>query len=62
MTQDQETLLMVKGLIFGLPAEDQAACKKLADDIRALIKSAGPVIGPLSIALVGAELQELASE
>jgi len=60
MTNEEETVLMIKGLIASLPPAESEACLELAEFFRQNIKKAGTV-GPLAIALVGAELQKEAS-
>jgi len=57
MTEAQQTLLLIKGTMTELPAEEQAAIASCAGSIRELIKAAGDGIGPLALALVGAEMQ-----
>lgn len=51
---DMATLLLIKGVIFDLPAADQEKVKQCADKLNAAIKEAG-VHGSLALALVGAE-------
>ena len=57
MTEEQQTVLMIKGLISELPKEQIEACYKLIDDIKHLMAEAGEPVGTLSVALIGAELQ-----
>lgn len=57
MTTDQETILLIKGAISELPAAEREACLELAEHMRAQIRVAGDLIGPLALALVGAEAQ-----
>lgn len=57
MTNEEETLLLIKGAISQLPASELQACKELADLIRRQIKSAGEPVGILAMALIGAESQ-----
>lgn len=57
MTQEQQTVLLIKGAIFELSAAEQEACEELADHIRRLVKQAGEPVGTLALALVGAEAQ-----
>lgn len=54
---DQETILLIKGAISELPAAQAEACHELAEFIRANVRTAGSPVGPLAIALVGAEMQ-----
>jgi hypothetical protein len=55
MTSEQETVLIIKGLISQLSAAEQEACKEVADHLRRVIKQAGEPVGSLALALVGAE-------
>ncbi len=57
MTQEQETVLLIKGAITGLTPAEQESCREAAEQIRRIIKSAGDHAGPLAVALVGAEMQ-----
>lgn len=57
MTQEQQTVLLIKGVISELPAAQKEACNELADHIRRVIKQAGEPVGTLALALVGAEAQ-----
>lgn len=61
MTSEQQTLLMIKGLISELPADQAEACHELADHLRRVIKQAGEPVGLMALALVGAEAQEAAN-
>lgn len=54
---EQQTLLLIKGAISELPADQEEACLELADHIRRAIKLAGEPVGTLALALVGAEAQ-----
>lgn len=56
MTVEEETVFMIKGVIASLPAADAEAVNELAEHIRQCVTKAGE-IGPLAVALVGAELQ-----
>lgn len=49
-------LLMMRGLISALTAEDQAQVAILAQAFRDAVKSAGPA-GKIALALVGVEMQ-----
>lgn len=57
MTQEQETVLLIKGAISELPAAQHEACEELAEHIRQACKVAGEPVGTLALALVGAEAQ-----
>ncbi len=57
MTKDQETILIIKGLISELPAAQQEACEELILHLKSVIRTAGNPVGPLALSLVGAELQ-----
>lgn len=57
MTAERVHLLIIRDAISTLPAAEAEACLKLAEHIRAQIKAAGDV-GVLTLALVGAEIQE----
>lgn len=57
MKPEEETVLMIKGMISGLPAAEREACDELCEHFRVTIKTAGEIVGPLAIALIGAELQ-----
>lgn len=56
MSKEQETVLMIRGMISSLPLDQREACEELAEFIRMNVKKAGPV-GGLALALVGAEMQ-----
>ena len=57
MTEDEQTILIIKGMISDLPPAEAEACKELAEHIRGVIKVAGEPVGTLALALVGAEVQ-----
>jgi len=57
MTQEQQTVLLIKGAISELSAAEEEACLELAEHIRRAIRIAGEPIGTLALALVGAEAQ-----
>jgi hypothetical protein len=61
MTQEQETVLLIKGAISELPAAQNEACEELCEHIRMVIKTAGEPVGTLALALVGAEAQAKAT-
>lgn len=57
MTEEEQTILLIKGAISELPAAQSEACDELAEHIRQVIKVAGEPVGTLALALVGAEAQ-----
>ncbi len=57
MSDDQVTLLAIKGAISELPDEQRMACNELAESMRQMVLMAPPPVGTLAFALVGAELQ-----
>lgn len=57
MTTEEQTVLLIKGMISDLPAVQQEACNELADHLRSQIERAGSPVGPLAMALVGAKMQ-----
>jgi hypothetical protein len=57
MSEDEQTILMIKGMIASLPPDQEEACNELAEFFRMNVKSAGEPVGTLAIALVGAEMQ-----
>lgn len=54
MTEEQQTLVLIKGAIFDLPAADQQKVQAAAEIIRQVSQTHG-VYGSLALALVGAE-------
>ena len=56
MTNEQETILLIKGIISDLPAKHSEAVNELAEHFRVAIKAAGGG-GYLALALVSAEAQ-----
>ena len=56
MTEEQETVLMIKGMIASLPPATQEQCEEMVEHLRRMVSDAGDVVGPMAIALVGAEL------
>lgn len=60
MTAEQQNILLIKGLITELPADQAEACHELAEHLRRVIKQAGEPVGTMALALVGAEAQERA--
>lgn len=57
MTQDQQTILMFKGLIASLPEESQAKVKQAEMIIRQLLTDYPDGEATIALGLVGAELQ-----
>lgn len=57
MTNEEQTILLIRGAIASLPAAEQEACNELAEHLRRLLKSAGEPVATLALALVGAEVQ-----
>lgn len=55
MTNEQETLLLIKGTIASLPADQQQKVAEVAETIRGLMAT-HPPYGLMAVALVGAEL------
>lgn len=57
MTQDQQTILMFKGLIASLPEESQAKVKQAEKAIRQILTDYPDGEAIIAMGLVGAELQ-----
>ncbi|MFI7784162.1 hypothetical protein EN46_10695 [Citrobacter amalonaticus] len=57
MTQDQQTILMFKGLIASLPEETQVKVKQTEKAIRQLLTEYPDGEATIALGLVGAELQ-----
>ncbi|ENO7474843.1 hypothetical protein ACB445_000702 [Citrobacter amalonaticus] len=57
MTQDQQTILMFKGLIASLPKETQVKVKQAEKAIRQLLTEYPDGEATIALGLVGAELQ-----
>ncbi|HAU5634814.1 MULTISPECIES: hypothetical protein [Citrobacter] len=57
MTQDQQTILMFKGLIASLPEETQVKVKQAEKAIRQLLTEYPDGEATIALGLVGAELQ-----
>lgn len=53
---DRQTILAIKGVISELPPEMREQCYALVEHMRRMVEDAGAV-GPLAVALIGAELQ-----
>ena len=62
MTDEEQTVLLIKGTISELPATEAEACLELADFLRQAVAKAGMPVGPMAIALVGAQMQLEASK
>lgn len=56
MSEEEQTLLMIRGAISILPAESRETITEMAEHIRRMIRTAPPGEGSLAVALVGAEL------
>lgn len=61
MTTEEETVLMIKGLIFELPEAQREACLALVQRMKEQLKDAGEPVASVALALVGAEAQLAAS-
>jgi hypothetical protein len=60
MTDDEQTLLLIKGSIASLTEAEQQIVRETAERLRATISVAGqrePSAGLIALALVGAEAQ-----
>lgn len=57
LTEEQITILAIKGAISELAPEHEERCNELVAHMRKMIIEAGSPVGELAIALVGAELQ-----
>lgn len=57
MTQDQQTILMFKGLIASLPEESQLNVRQAEKVIRQLLTDYPDGEATIALGLVGAELQ-----
>jgi len=57
MTQDQQTVLMFKGLIASLPADSQAKVKKAEQAMREVLAAYPDGEATVALGLIGAELQ-----
>lgn len=56
MTDEEQTLLVIRGTIAGMPEDDQIRVKSFAETLRNVLK-AGGAHAEMAYALVGAELQ-----
>ena len=56
MSDEQDTLLMIRGAIATMPPETQECVHEMAEHIRAMIRRAAKGEGQMAVALVGAEL------
>ena len=54
MTDEEQTLLMIRGTIAGLPEDDQIQVKVIAQTLRNILKQ--DARAPMAFALVGAEM------
>jgi len=61
MSEEEQTVLMIKGAIASLPPMQAEACNKLVEQISIMATEAGHV-GVLAIALIGAEFQVQAAK
>ncbi|WP_343463017.1 hypothetical protein [Pantoea sp.] len=57
MTQDQQTILMFKGLIASLPEESQTKVKAAVQSIREVLAAYPDGEATIALGLIGAELQ-----
>ena len=57
LSEEQITILAIKGAISELAPEHEERCNELAGHIRRMVIEAGSPVGELAVALVGAELQ-----
>jgi hypothetical protein len=58
MTDEEQTVLLIKGAIAELPAAEREQCESMVEHLRRMIADAGSPVGTLAIALIGAELQK----
>ncbi|MCW6583586.1 hypothetical protein NFB41_03565 [Yersinia ruckeri] len=58
MTQDEQTVLLFKGLIASLPEEQQHNVQQCLDVIRKLLSDYPGGEAAVAIGLIGAELQQ----
>lgn len=56
MTEEQQTLLLIRGQIASQTEGDQLLIKKAADELRAVVAKYPPGYGAMAVALLGAEL------
>lgn len=57
MTEEEQTILMIKGAISDLPLAQREQCEAMVEHLHRMIADAGIVVGGMAIALVGAEMQ-----
>jgi hypothetical protein len=57
MTSEEQTVLLIRGMISQLPAAEREACEELVDHMKRAAKMAGEPVGTLAVALLGAEMQ-----
>ncbi len=58
---EKETILLIKGMISELPADQREAVEEVAGHLRRVLTSAGEPVGTMALALVGAEAQAKAT-
>lgn len=61
MSEEEKTVILIKGVMSELPDDQLEACLELAQHIRTCVKTAGEPVGTLALALVGAEAQAKAT-
>lgn len=57
MSEEEQTIYAIKVAIEKLSAAERQQCEELASHMELMISSAGPVVGNLALALVGAKAQ-----
>jgi hypothetical protein len=57
MTEEELTVLAIKGAITELPPAEREQCEAMVEHLRRMVADAGSPVGTLAIALIGAELQ-----
>lgn len=62
LSQDEQTVLMIKGAIASLSTEQHAQCMELYNKVVGLMSDAPDPLGTLVIALIGAEMQAKSGE
>lgn len=62
LSEDQQTVLMIKGAIASLPESQHRQCMELYRAVGQLLSDAPDPIGTFVVALIGAELQAKSSE
>lgn len=56
MTEEQLTLLAIQGMISKLPTAQREQCEAMIEHLHRMVADAGDVVGPMAIALIGAEM------